>query len=148
MAKIRGNDLIVMVRRDSSWKTVAFGTTCEIDVNAETIDVGSPSSGRWRRRKVKRISWRMSTGHLLSDVSQDVDLFALLAAASEVDVSFTTVESHDLPMADPPQYVPDSRFHLSGKAFVTRYTVTGKRGDYAVASATFTGSGPLSTPQS
>ena len=142
--KIKGNDLIVMVRLDGGWKTAAFGTTCELDVSADTIAVGNNRDGRWLRRKVKRFSWHVTSGHLMSDVAQDVDLYALMTAAQEVSLAFTTVGTHDLPMADPPQYTPTDVFRLTGTAVITRFTVTGRRGDYATMSAAFDGSGKLS----
>lgn len=141
--KINGNDLIVMLRRGSEWHTVAFGTTCELDITAETITVGTNRSGRWVRHRIKRISWQVTSGQLLSDQRQDVDLFALMKAGDAVGLAFTTVASHELPMAEPPVYTPDGRFRLTGDAFVTRLTVTGRRGDYATMSATFTGDGEL-----
>ena len=37
MKKIKANDLIVMYKVNGRWKAIAFATSCEIDISADTI---------------------------------------------------------------------------------------------------------------
>ena len=48
MKKIRANDLIVMYKVNGQWKAIAFSTSCEIDISADTIETSSPDTGRWK----------------------------------------------------------------------------------------------------
>lgn len=53
MAKIKGNDLILFIRKEEEYKALAYSTTCEIDIQADTIEIGSPDTGNGRKRKRK-----------------------------------------------------------------------------------------------
>lgn len=143
MSKIKGSDIIVMMLVGGDWKVAAYGTTCEIDVNASTIQVSNPSSGKWPRNKVKGYSWQVTCGTLISDAGDGLDIFDMLKDGVEVLVTFTSVDSHVLPVSSIAPYVPNTKFRLEGNALVTRYTASAKRGDHATASATFLGSGEL-----
>ena len=54
MPKIKGNNLILFVRKEERYKAFAFSTTCEIDIQADTITVGSPDTGQWGKKKKRR----------------------------------------------------------------------------------------------
>ena len=78
MAKIKGNDLILFIQKDGKYKAYAYSTTCEIDIQANTIEVGSPDTGQWVRKKKRKISWRVSSGYLMSDGSASMEIFKTL----------------------------------------------------------------------
>lgn len=138
MAKIKGNDLIVLINDNGVYRSIAYSTQCEIDLVATTIEVGNPQSGRWPRKKLRYISWKVASGQLLSD-NQDSDvILSLLTTGRELNLLFTTVDPGIIP--EVPR-MPDGRFSLSGQALLTRYTVTAKHRDFVTASATFDGSG-------
>lgn len=138
MAKIKGDDLIVMIEQDGMYHAIAYSTQCDIDIVATTIAVGNPLSGRWPRKKLRYLNWKVTTGHLLSD-KQDCDtILSLLSSGRTLNLLFTTVEPHLIPDVE---RLPDGRFCLSGQALLTRYTVTAKHRDFVTSSATFDGSG-------
>lgn len=140
--KVNGSDIYVFIQIGGRWKTLAFGTTCEIDIVAETKAVSSPDTGLWEILKKGRFSWSGSSGHLLAEGRQETDIFDVLKSAEAVKVAFSTVVPSDAPR-DFRSVLPDGRFGLAGNANISRMTVTGKVGDCTTLSFTFTGSGKL-----
>lgn len=157
MSKIKGQDLVVMFRIGGQWKAIAYATDCELDISRSMLEVGSQNSGDYQEYKPKKIGWRITSAHLLSDVEQDVDVDALLVAGTQVQVTFSTVLPHPEPKADPPQYQPGYRFLgppygyaycRTGMAYVSRHTVTARHRTYVTSSIELQGTGPLqSGPQ-
>lgn len=145
MGKLKGKDLIVFFEEGNiwkTWKTLAYATTCEIDIQAEVIETGSPDTGKWTNKKKRRISWTITCGHLLSDIIQEVNVFQHLLNDSPVKVILSSVESHNSPI-NPLFYSLDGRFSMEGKAYVTRMTITGRNGDFCTLSMTLAGTGEL-----
>ena len=140
--KLRGDDVILFFEVGGKWRTLAYGTTCEIDIAADTMEVGSALSGRWKSYKKRRIGWTISSGHLMADAANEVDALALVEAGTPINVNFGTVAHHALPM-DAADYVPDARLQLQGAALVERVTITARRGDYVTLSVTLRGTGKL-----
>lgn len=142
MPKLRGNDLIVFFEQGGEWKTLAYATTCEIDIQAETIEIGSPDTGRWVKKKKRRISWSVNSGHLMSNVKQKINLYNYLLSDNPVKISVASVENHTERIY-PEDYTPDGRYSLIGEALVTRMTITGNRGDFCTLSMSLAGIGEL-----
>ena len=142
MAKIKGNDLILFIRKEEEYKALAYSTTCEIDIQADTIEIGSPDTGQWTKKKKKRKNWRASSGYLISDSVDVIDVFKTLVGNESVSLIIGTVEPHALSVnAD--EYVPDERLTIKGDGIITRMTITGKRGDFVTMSIDIEGSGAL-----
>lgn len=141
MAKIRGNDLLVFFEESGEWKTLAYATTCDVDITAEIMRVGSPDTGKWAKKKKKRLDWTVSSGHLLSDVIQSVDAFKKLVGDNTVRVLVGSVGEHKTAMS-PDDYKPDGRYFLEGEALVTRLTIGANRGDMCTLSMSLEGTGP------
>lgn len=142
MAKIRGNDLILFVQQSGVYQALAYSTTCEIDMQAEVIRVSSPDTGQWAKKKKKRKDWSVSSGCLISDSKQTLDLFNMYLNDEPIIVMLGTVAPHAEAM-NAINYVPDERLKLRGEALVTRITITGKRGDFVTMSITLDGCGEL-----
>lgn len=142
MKKIKGNDLIVMYMVEEVWKAIAFGTSCEIDISADTIETSSPDTGRWKTYKKRKKGWRISTAHLMGNVVKTPDLFKLLESDEPMLVCFSTVEAHpDIIKAT--EYKQDGRYMLKGSALVVRVTETARKGDMVTMSAELQGTGTL-----
>jgi predicted secreted protein len=140
--KLRGNDMTLMVYRDGKWRAIAYATTCEIDISADLLEVGSALTGNWRTYKKRKRGWTGSTGHLLADVKQEVDILELVDSDEPVTVCFGSVERHPGQITDA-DYVLDEKVQIKGEALVTRATVAARRGDCVTISATLQGNGPL-----
>jgi predicted secreted protein len=140
--KLRGDDVILFFEVGGKWRTLAYGTTCEIDIAADTEEGGSALSGRWKSYKKRRIGGTISSGHLMADAANEVDALALVEAGTPINVNFATVAHHALPV-DAADYVPDERLQLQGAALVERVTITARRGDYVTMSVSLRGVGKL-----
>lgn len=138
--KIRGNDIILFVKISGEWKTLAYGTSCELDINVATL--GIAPDGKCERSVVKRISWSGSSAHLQSDTVSAVDVFQLLQQSEEQRIMIGSVEE-SAENRDYTRYLPDGRFGLKGNAHIDRMTVTAGRDSKATMSIGFTGTGPL-----
>lgn len=131
-----------MYEVEGAWKAIAYATSCEIDISADTIETSSPDMGRWKTYKKRKKGWRISTAHLMGNVRKTPDLFALLDSDEPMQVCLTTVEDHpDIIKAT--EYKQDGRYMLTGSALVVRVTVTARKGDMVTMSAELLGNGPL-----
>lgn len=142
MKKIRANDLIVMYMIGGAWKAVAFQTSCEIDISADTIETSSPTTGKWKTYKKRKRGWRISTASLKGNVKKTPDLIELLDSDAPVRVCFTTVEAHPGIIKET-EYRKDGRYELTGEALVVRATESARKGDMVTLSAELQGTGPI-----
>ena len=133
MKKIKANDLIVMYKVNGRWKAIAFATSCEIDISADTIETSSPDTGRWKTYKKRKKGWRISTAHLKGNVKKSPDLFELLESDEPIQVCFATVEAHP-DIIKHTEYKQDGRYMLTGSALVVRLTETARKGDMVTMS--------------
>lgn len=140
MKKLRGKDIIVFAKIEDGWKTLAYGTTCEIDVKVKQLE--RAPDGRWRRYMVAGYSWSGSTSHLLSDIAGTVDGLQLVQQVEEIQIMFGSVEATDS-ARDYRNVLPDGRFGLKGMAHVNRLTVTGVNQNKATIYLSFAGKGEL-----
>lgn len=146
MSKIKGQNVVVLIK-DGAWKAVAFMTVCELDESVSVIETGSADSGNWRHVKPKRHSWQVTSGYLMSNAEQAVNLKALFDNDTRIQIAFCEVPDHPEPMSEPPVYLPDylndHALKRSGFCYITRLTQTARNKDLVTQSVTFTGDGQL-----
>lgn len=142
MKKIKGNDLIVMYKVDEAWKAIAFATSCEIDISADTVEISSPDTGRWKTYKKTKKGWRLSTAYLMGNLKKTPDLFEMIDSNNPIQVCFTTVEAHP-GFIEHTEYKQSGHYQLIGSALMVRLTKTARKGDMVTMSAEMLGSGKL-----
>lgn len=142
MAKIKGNDLILFIQKDDKYKAYAYSTTCEIDIQADTIEVGSPDTGQWVKKKKRKKNWRLSSGYLMSDSRDFPELFQMLIENNEISVLLGTVKTHMMTV-NARDYIPDELLMIKGVGMINRMTVTGRKGDFVTMSVEIEGNGEL-----
>ena len=128
-------------------KAIAYATTAELDVNADTYEVGSATSGDWRTYKKGRKGWTVSAGHLL-DMRAPRDLgpnyrspFGMLLSDREVSIMFTDIEEHgQVPAAD---FRISGHVVYSGRVLVRRFTVSSVKGQWVTCQFEAVGCGEL-----
>lgn len=140
--KVRGNNIILFYQKNGEWKTIAYGSTCEIDINAEAINVSSPDTGKWTSRKKRKLDWSINAAYLLSNVIQEVELYDLLESSETVKIYMGSVEAHESKII-PQEYKIDGKYALTGDAMITRLTIGARKGDMVTVSASFSGCGKL-----
>lgn len=141
MAKIKGEDLMVLTYKDNRWVARAYAIGCELDVTIEIIRAGSPTSGKFPKKKTRMVDWKISCENLLSDLGDD--FYEEAVNGTPIMVMLTTVEPHPEPQTGSPLYQPSCKYQRQGEAVISRYTVTGRHRTHARASITLEGSGEL-----
>ena len=142
MPKIKGNNLILFVRKEERYKAFAFSTTCEIDIQADTITVGSPDTGQWEKKKKRRKRWKISSGYLVGNSKQVTEVYNMLLSDTPVAVMLGTVADHAHSI-DADDYVTDNELTMKGEALITRMTITGRTGDFVTMSMELEGCSSL-----
>ena len=130
MALIKGTDLRIFVNT----KTIAYETTCSIDLSTSMIETSSKDSGAWMTQIPGRKSWSLTSTIQLdyADGSAQYTYDELLTAwldQTELTVAFKTSVSTDT--------------ILTGKAFVASKPVTGGDQEIATVEVTLQGTGVL-----
>lgn len=134
--------MTLMVQRDGKWRAIAYATTCEIDINAEMVEVGSSLTGLWRMLRKRKLQWVGTTGHLMADMKQEVDILEMVMSKEPVTVCLGSVAPHTAAVSAADQTL-DGRVKLTGEAYVTRATISARRGDAVTISAKMEGNGEL-----
>lgn len=86
MVKVSGNDVIIRVFDDASFKPVACSTSCSLEVEVDTIEKLTVNSGVWSEPDYQSIRWRVTVDNIiiLDDAGTKFNPVALL----EAQVSF------------------------------------------------------------
>ena len=141
--KLQGKDLIVFYWNGTEFTTLAYATQCELDIHADTVEVSSPLTGKWKTYRKRRVSWSMSNAKLLSRLSEG-DLASAIASTATVRVVIGSVAhtNDDREVAD---YIPSGDVGYVGDALLVRGTITGSNGDTCTLSLELQGNGELAT---
>ena len=115
---ILGSNLIVYKGQTA----IAGATTCDIEVNAETIETASPTSGSWREFVTGRKEWTISVSYLVANTRDD-----LLSVGDNVVLAVGDRTGTE----------------LQGHAIVERVHITGNVGDIVKGQFVFRGNGEL-----
>ena len=71
---------------------VASSVTCEVDMQTDTIEVASPTSGVFRDYIASLCDWSISTSGLIKSASQQYDLFELWRNRAKLRVNYYDAE--------------------------------------------------------
>ena len=131
---LKGNDILVYKRISSdTWRTIAASRSNEIEVNCETIEISSPTTGTWRKYIAGRRGWTITVNYLLmrlDDPQSGASLQELLYVGNSYGIQVAGRGAVG---------------GVSGTAILTRCKITATRGNLAVGSFTFKGTEGLST---
>lgn len=121
---LNGNTLFIA----TSTNTVPIAGTRsnEIQVDGETIEIGSPSQGAWREFITGRKEWSVTVGWL---VLANMDVQKLLNVGTSYNLKFRTTGTA----------------YLTGTAIMTNCKINATRGSLVQGSFTFKGNGALSS---
>lgn len=130
---------------------VAFGTSCSIEISADTIDSSNKMGGNWKNTRVGQLGWTASIEALYSTDEQHLSFDKLLAAAANrevIGVAFGIVAKTEEEFAQ----AKAAGFHLDstdptlakGRAYITQISANfGTGGEVASYSVQLTGDGRL-----
>lgn len=119
---LQGNDLLIL--NSSGTALIAGAKSCEINMDCETIETSSPTSGTARTYIAGRTDWSISVGYLVTSPLTDLPLVG------------TTVSVR--------VKLRDGNSYLSGSAIFQTCRITATRGNLAQGTFQLRGTGPLS----
>lgn len=130
---INGNNIYICTVSGNSTTIIAGTKTNEIQTEAETIEISTPTSGQWRKYITKRKEWSFTVGFLLL---QSSDVINLLQVGNEFNIAVVTREGNS----------PTTQ--LVGTAILKKAKHSYTRGKLAQGSWEFVGNSELAVPQS
>lgn len=132
---------------------IAFGTSCSIELSAETIDMSNKMGGNWKNTRVGQMGWTAQIEALYSTDEAHNSFAPLLAAAAErkvigVALGIVADDEESFAQAEDNDFKLDSTDPIvaKGKAFITSINANYGTGNEVVSySVTLTGDGKLYT---
>lgn len=137
-----GSDLMFFVKNGSGYTSIAYATSCSIDIATETTETTSKDhTGGWSTAIVKKLSWTGSSDNLYADEQANgYDLmFKMLTDKQPIEIYFCT-KTDSAMAAD--SWVKGAGGY-KGKALITGLSATAGDGENATFNVSFTGYGAL-----
>lgn len=131
---------------------IAFGTSCSVEISADTIDTSNKMGGNWKNTLAGQLGWTVSCDALLSKASGHMSfetLKQIMAARRPIVVILGKVADTDeeLQQAAEAGYALDENdtVFVRGSAVITQLSLNAGGGsEIASCSITLTGDGALS----
>lgn len=128
-------------------KPIAFGTSCSLEISAETLDTSNKMSGNWKEYLTGQLSYTLNSESLLTysadaegagleNVATFTDLLSAMVAREPVEFVMGTSKAAE------DNFALNSKF-VSGKAIITGLSATAQTGQITTCTVTFQGSGEL-----
>lgn len=123
---------------------IAYGTSCSVELSADTIDTTSKMSGNWQDFLTGQLSYTISCDSLTSFTAGQYSfakLKDLMVARKPIKFKMATwVPPTD---SSAPDYAPDKKI-VSGEAVITSLSMTAGQGsEICTSSISMTGKGAL-----
>lgn len=148
----KGTDIMVFVKEDNIYKSIAHATNHTLNISGETVEVNSKDFGEFGASSVNKITWEITSENLMTEDYEK--LFDLMMAKTELDLVFgmksvtTNIEDQTAPSA-PNYYTPKDNVASGyqgakkGKAIITSLQENSPNGENATFTVTFTGVGSI-----
>lgn len=141
---IVGDKLMLFVETDSSAPNdllpIAFGTSCGIDISADTIDTSNKMSGNWKEYLVGQLGYTVSSDSMLSTKEGDASFKKLKELmAKRTPITFIMSEAKKTAEGD---FEQDTEF-VKGKAIITNLSLKADNGAICTSSISMQGTGEL-----
>lgn len=137
-----GSDLMFFVKNGTGFTSIAYATSCSIDIATETTETTSKDhTGGWSTAIVKKLSWSGSSDNLYADEQENgYDLmFKMLTDKQPIEIYFCA--KADSTMTGDSWTKGTGGY--KGKALITALTATAGDGENATFNVSFTGYGAL-----
>lgn len=151
---IKGSDLMLFVKGNSGYKSLAFATSHQFSISSETADVATKDHGFWGAKEVTKITWSITTDNLYT-VTTFNDLYDRMISRQPIEVYFglkTPTERQGTPATVNLPGDTNDTWHYStatnepvyyGRVYITSLDCTAAAGDNATFSATLDGIGSI-----
>lgn len=120
MGVIKGTDLMLFVKGSGDeYNTIAFATSCQLTVNAASLETSSKDSGKWTSKQASKLSWSMTSDNLFT-VEEFSKIFNKLVERTPIEVVFTLCTNADSDTGMPSEgWTPDTENGYKGTAIIT-----------------------------
>lgn len=133
---IKGDKLFLFITTTAGVVPVAFGTSCGVDLSADTIDVSSQMSGNWKESLVGQLGYTVTSDSLMS--------------LKEGHVSFKTLKKLMADRAPIPFVIGKATAAyakgdevVKGNAIITSLSIKADNGSIVTSSVSMQGTGEL-----
>lgn len=136
---IVGDKLMLFVTDGSNVLPIAFGTSCGIDISADTIDTSNKMSGNWKEFLTGQLGYTVSSDSLLSMTDGQLSfktLKKLMAARTPVPIVIAKAVDADGDFTKGEETV-------KGNAIITALNMTAQNGAICTCTCTLQGTGAL-----
>jgi predicted secreted protein len=135
---IYGDKLMLFITDGSSTLPIAFGTSCSLEISADTIDTSNKMSGNWKEFLTGQLGFTISSESMMSLTTGHLSLTKLMALMeSRTPISFAFSKT-----AGSPEFGENGQLY-SGKAIITSLSMTAEKGNIATCSCSMQGTGPI-----
>nr|WP_321523331.1 phage tail tube protein [uncultured Macellibacteroides sp.] len=138
---IVGDELFLFVDEGGTKSPLAFGTSCGIDLSADTIDASSKMSGPWKESLVGQLGYTVSCDFLISLKDGHMSFKTLKAKmASREPIPFVMSKHSKTELTG--EYTSTGGF-VKGSAIITALSVKADNGALCTSSISLQGTGSL-----
>ena len=102
-----GKDIIIL----KDYEVIAAATSCDVNVDVETIKVSSPTDGQWQHSIAGRKSWQASLSHLVTSIKTPANM-----VGETVTLQMKTVIAGALPFS---AFVNNVTYTIATQSMVT-----------------------------
>lgn len=134
-----GDKLMLYIEQDGQLLPIAFGTSCNIDITADTLDSTNKMSGDWKEALVGQLGWSVSSESLLSVKTGHLSFATLkniFKARKPIVVVIGQSQSAEEGFAVSDELV-------RGNAVITSLSLTAQSGQFCTCSVQLQGHGAL-----
>ena len=121
---------------------IAFGTSCNIDITAETLDSTNKMSGDWKEALVGQLGWTMGSESLLSKKEGHLSFKTLKQIFKKREPILVLIGKTKEDKAKENGFACEEEF-VKGKAVITNLSMTAQSGQFCTCSIQLQGHGPL-----
>lgn len=136
---ITGDKLMLFVKDGATELPIAFGTSCGIELSADTIDTSSKMSGNWKEFLTGQLGFTVSTDSLISTKTGHMSFNTLKKLMKDRKpipfvIGKATESNGDFTKGDE---------FVKGEAIITALSMTAENGAICTSSCTLQGTGEL-----
>lgn len=138
-----GDKLMLFVEVTKELQTevvpIAFGTSCGIDISADTIDTSNKMSGNWKEYLTGQLGYTVSSESMLSLKTGHLSFVTL----KELMKKRTSIPFVIAKTEESEGDFPKGEEYVKGNAIITALSMKADNGAICTSSVTLQGTGPL-----
>lgn len=139
---VRGEEMYFYIVEGETRTPLAFATSCQIQIDGETIDTSNKFSGRWSSNLSGKNSYTISTDALYTDAEGKYSfdfLMEKMVAGGKLDWIVGRAKDYAAEDYD----FNEAKSYYSGTAFITSLSLNAGNNEVASCSISLTGSGAI-----